>query len=149
MSVFKKICYKNCRYIISLFLHFYIQKHHLLPGNIAVAKIFCIGYSVGEFKLTLLFCFYGISLFFYLSTLVTALRSSDDLTYYSNQYVTCSAGGDNDHCEQYRRRAVELSIAPSVFSVISIVLSSLTNFSHLLYVIPFSAVKRFIQKLYK
>ena len=128
---------------------FCVQKHRLLPGNIAVSKLLCLGYSVGEFKLTLLFCFYAIDLFFYLSAIVTDLRSSDELTHYSNLYITCSAGGDNDHCEQYRRRAVELSITTSVFNVISILLSSLINFSHLLYVIPFSAIQRFIQKLYK
>ena len=77
---------------------------------------------------------------------VSLLRSIDDVTRYSNRYITCSAGGDNDHCEQYRREAAQASTTPNVFSIILIVLSSFLNFSHLVYVISFSRIKNFIQR---
>ena len=77
---------------------------------------------------------------------IALLRSIDDVTRYSNRYITCSAGGDNDYCGQYRREAAQVSTAPNIFSIIVIVLSSLLNLSHLVYVISFSRVKNFIQR---
>jgi len=88
-------------------------------------------------------------MFFNLATLVTFLRNIDDVIHYSNQYTTCSAGGDNNYCEQFREKAAERSIAPSILSVISIVFISLMNFSHLLYLVSFLAIKKFLQKCYK
>jgi len=85
----------------------------------------------------------------FLSMSIAQLRSIDDLTHYSNLYITCSAGGDNDHCEQYRREAAKVSTAPNVFNIIFILLNSFFNFSHLIYVISFSCIKDFIQRFCK
>ena len=130
-------------------MNLFLQNHHLKSNNIAFSKVFCLGFSVPEIKLFLLFCYYMLTMLIYFITVVAHLLATDTLTASTNKYLVCSAGGDREQCEEHRERAEASLIGAISLTMLIVILYSLVNLSHLVYVIHFPTVKKTIQRLYK
>jgi len=87
--------------------------------------------------MTMLFLIYGV---------VTFLRSVDALTMYSNDFILCSAGGYKKECDIYRERAERTFTVTLVLSFFNGTLTSILNWTHLLYVVNISKVMEATQK---
>jgi len=128
---------------------FFLQKHHLESNNITISKIFCLGFSVPEIKLFLLFCYYMLAMLIYFIAVVAHLLATDTVTVSTNRYLVCSAGGDREECEKYRLIAENSLIGAISLTMLTVILHSLFNLSHLLYVIHLPTVKKIIQRFCK
>ena len=145
--------YINISIKINNYLYYYItvyytllQKHHLKSENIAVSRIFCLHCTTAEIKLYLLFFYYGITMFSFITTIATFLRSISSLNKHVEDFIICSAGGYKEECEMYREKAVQSFTAAYVMITIAGILISLLNFSHLMFVVNFSKVMQTTRK---
>jgi len=128
---------------------FFLQKHHLESNNITISKIFCLSFSVPEIKLFFLFCYYMLAMLIYFIAVVAHLLATDTLTTSTNRYLVCSAGGDREECQKYRQRAENSLIGAISLTMLTVILHSLFNLSHLVYVIHLPTVKKIIQRFCK
>jgi len=121
----------------------------LKSSNITVAKIFCVGCSNGEVKLSLLFGYYILVMLSYFSAHLVHLMTKDELVANTDKYIACSLGGAREECDKYKEEGVKLLDTALVFLTISILLYSMTNLMHLLYIIRFKALKDAMRKIFK
>ena len=75
------------------------------------------------------------------------LMTKDRLVANTDKYVACSLGGAREECEKYKTEAVKLLDTTLVLSSIAIMLHSMLNFTHLIYVISFQDVKKAMKKM--
>jgi len=75
--------------------------------------------------------------------------TKDELVASTDKYVACSLGGAREECEEYKMKAVKLLDSVVALSTIAILLYSMINFTHLLYVIRLQAVKDAMRKIFK
>ena len=108
-----------------------------------------MGYSDAEIKLSLLFCYYILVMLSYFSAHMVHLMTKDELVAHTDKYVACSLGGAREECDEYKMEAVKLLDSVLALSTIAVLLYSLINFTHLLYVIRFQAVKDAMRKIVK
>ena len=106
-----------------------------MSKNITVSKVFCLGYSIPEVKLTMLFCYYTITFFMYFCAVIAYLQEVDEYNANIGEYIFCSAGGFKEECEIHRVRAERSTILSTVLIIISLLLYTLINIIHLLYVV--------------
>ncbi|XP_065911428.1 uncharacterized protein [Dysidea avara] len=111
------------------------RKHHFMSKNITVSKVFCLGYSIPEVKLTMLFCYYTITFFMYFCAVIAYLQEVDEYNANIGEYIFCSAGGFKEECEIHRVRAERSTVLSTVLIIISLLLYTLINIIHLLYVV--------------
>jgi len=104
----------------------------------------CLGYSIPEVKLIFIFCYYAINYLVYLTALVIYLYVLHDYEENIFQYELCSAGGYKEECEIYKERAEDSLIPSTIMSTLSVILFSMINFSHLMYVVQFLELKKAI-----
>ena len=76
------------------------------------------------------------------------LMTKDQLVANTDKFVACSLGGAREECEEYKKEAVKSMDAALVLLTIAIMLHSIINFTHLLYVINFQAVKEAMKKIF-
>ena len=79
---------------------------------------------------------------FVIFTLVTLLRSIDAYNMHSNNYFMCSAGGFKEECEIHRENAEESLTTTFFLSIVSGILISFINLSHLMYVVNISKLMK-------
>jgi len=106
----------------------------------------CIGYSIPEVKLILIFCYYAINYLVYLAALVMYLYALHGYGVNIFRYEFCSAGGYKEECEIYRERAEDSFIPSTIMSTLSVILFSMINFTHLMYVVQFLELKKAMEK---
>jgi len=75
--------------------------------------------------------------------------TKDDLVASTDKYVACSLGGAREECEEYKMEAVKLLETALILFTIAISLYSMINFTHLLYVLRFQALKEAMRKIFK
>ena len=90
-----------------------------------------------------------LAMLIYFIAVVAHLLATDTLTTSSNKYLVCSAGGDREDCEEHRERAENSLIVAISLTMLSVIMHSLFNLSHLAYVIHFPTVNRIIRRLCK
>jgi len=112
--------------------------------------LFCLKYSVPEAKLTLLLFYYAINYLVYLIALIVYLYVIIDpgLNSYFT-YAVCSVGGYKEECEIYKERTYDSYIPSTVMSMVSVILFSMINFVHLIYVVHIPTAKKTIKDTLK
>jgi len=108
-----------------------------------------MGYSTVEIKLILLFCYYVVNFLVYLTALVAYLYVLNDYGVNFFDYQICSAGGYKQECEVYKEKAEDSSIPSTIMSTLSVILFSMMNFTHLMYVVHFRSAKKAMQGIFK
>ena len=108
-----------------------------------------MGHSIPEVKLILIFCYYSINYLVYLIALVMYLYVLYDYGVNIFQYKFCSAGGYKEQCEIYKERAEESFIPSTILSILSVLLFSMINFSHMTYVVQFLELKKAMKEKLK
>ena len=112
-----------------------------------MSKVFCLGFSVGEFKLFILFCYYGLTLIMYTVELIVHLRGVDRLVATFDDYAVCSAQGSRDACQELHKKYKDAYVPLFVLGVVIHTLFSMINISHLVYMIHFQTAKKAIFRL--
>jgi len=107
-----------------------------------------MGCSGVEIKLSLLFCYYILVMLSYFSAHMVHLMTKDELVTNTDKYVACSLGGAREECEEYKMAAVKSLDTTLVLTTIAILLYSMINFTHLMYVIHFQTVKETMVKIF-
>jgi len=74
--------------------------------------------------------------------------TKDDLVASTDKYVACSLGGAREECDEYKMKAVESLDTTLVLITIAILLYSMINFTHFMYVIRFRIVKEVMIKIF-
>lgn len=133
-----------------IYVSFFCQEHHWKSSNINISRIFCLGYSVPEVKLTLLFCYYAVNFLVYLIALIVYLYLLVG-PYGSNVFIYqfCSAGGYKEQCEIYKEKAEDSYIPTNIMSTLSVILFSMINFTHLVYIVHITTVKQAVKDILK
>ena len=76
------------------------------------------------------------------------LMTKDQLVANTDKYLACSLGGAREECKEYKNEAVKSLDAALVLTTVAILLHLMINFTHLMYVINFQAVKEAMKKLF-
>jgi len=120
-----------------------------MSGYKSTLTSFCMGYSAVEVKLLLLFCYYAINFLVYLTALVVYLYVLNKYGVSFFDYQVCSAGGFKEECEVHREKIEDLYIPSTVMSMLSVILFSVINFCHLMYVIHYQSARKTLRNALK
>ena len=143
------ICSKD--FVLSLITVYFsfIQQHHLKSYNITVSKVFCLGCSAAEGKLSVLFCYYSLVVLLYFIATMILVTASDEFISNLVEYLICSAGGYRNECKEHKERAVQSLATGFVLLTGTTILFSFINLAHFMYIVRFHAVKKVMQKHFK
>ena len=81
-------------------------------------------------------------------TLMLFIQNTDELEKYLYLYIFCSTGGYREECDAYKEKAFDSFTSRTILGVFVLLLISFLNYSHLMYVVQFSSIKKKIMKLF-
>ena len=108
-------------------------------------KLSCLQFSTPEVKLLIVFFYFLIVLFVYWTDFSIQLRNRDKLFTAVNNYASCVRYGDNPMCDKYLNDVRDASFP--ALSAMSLLMTSLVNFSNVLFVLQFREVKKTLRRL--
>jgi len=115
-------------------------------SSAALSKLVCIGFSIPETKLFILFCCYFSLHIAFIVFITVTLQETDSIAESLEIYFRCTIAGDKPECEIYKKE-VEDAYRPIYFVLIfANVTISAFNLGNLTYALHIYDVKSIIKK---